>query len=477
MEAHPPFLGRSEELEILQETYRSDRSSLVVVHGRRRIGKSRLVQQFAKDKPFLEFEALEGERTAEQIRHFTTALARQTKDPLLRSASFRSWDEAFTFLAERVLPGHKRKLVLFLDEFQWMAAGRGKLVALIKYFWDNRWKQSNVMLVLCGSISSFMVDRVIRSKALYGRISLEICLRGLPPAEAKLMFRGRRGNEEILKYLMVLGGVPRYLEEIRLDRSFPQNMNRLCFSPEGLLVTEFDKIFHSQFREHRTYLRIVQVLRERALSLSQVAGQLGLPSGGGLKRYLDNLILAEIVDGYRPFGKPDDSRERKYRLVDEYILFYSKYIAPNLKTIRTSTSRKLFERLCGPSLDAWSGLAFERFCVKHATALARAMGFEDEVLDASPYFRKDGEGFQIDLLFQRSDRVVTLCEVKHHDAPIDTKIIPEVERKCRLLPLRRGMTLERALVSVHGPGKSLRDAQYFHHYVTLDDLLQPAARC
>ncbi len=155
----------------------------------------------------------------------------------------------------------------------------------------------------------------------------------------------------------------------------------------------------------------------------------------------------------------------------EYIVFYSKYIAPNLKTIASSSSDRLFERLCVPSITGSMGLAFERFCIKHAFALARIMGFEDEVLCASPYFRKEEESSQIDLLFDRSDHVVTLCEIKYHEGPIETKILTEVERKCRLLPLRRGTTLEKALISVHGPSKALREAEYFHHYVTLDDLL------
>ncbi|MBI4604601.1 MAG: AAA family ATPase, partial [Planctomycetes bacterium] len=193
-----PFLGRAAELALLREKYRSPRSELVVIYGRRRIGKSRLVQHFSRDKPSLQFEGLEGERTPAQVKHFVQTLRRQVQDPLLDAASIQSWDQAFTFLSERVLPRHEEKLVLFLDELPWMAAGRKKLVSLIKYFWDNHWKQRNVLLILCGSISSFMVDQVILSNALYGRASLEICLRGLAPGEAKLLFRRKRSKDEIL---------------------------------------------------------------------------------------------------------------------------------------------------------------------------------------------------------------------------------------------------------------------------------------
>ena len=470
--APPQFFGRAVELELLERAYASARSKLVVLHGRRRIGKSRLVQHFARGRPALLFEALEGERTPEQLEHFIATLRRQSRDPLLDSARFRTWDDAFTFLTERVLAGQRSKLILFFDEFPWMAAGRRKLVSLLKYFWDNHWRDVNILLVVCGSISSFMVDRVVRSRALYGRISLEICLRGLPPREAELMFHGRRSKEEVLRYLLIFGGVPRYLEEIQLNRSFHQNVNRLCFTPEALMVSEFEKIFYSQFREHGTYLRIVKLLRERPLPLGEIARKLRVSSGGGLKRYLTNLVRAEILGEHQSFGKSLRSKDTRYRLEDEYLVFYFKYIAPNLKTIVVAGhTDKLFERLCGPSFTPWLGLAFERFCLKHAQRLAEAMGFANQVLEAGPLFEPGAGGFQVDLLFRRADRVITLCEVKYHDGPVETSIIPQVQRKCGLLPQRRGITVERALISVHGPTAALRDTEYFHHHVTLDHLL------
>jgi len=471
MTSESPFLGRAAELALLEEKYDSPRSELVVIYGRRRIGKSRLVQQFAVNKPSLQFEALEGARTPEQLRHFVRSLKRQVQDPLLESFSSRSWDEAFTFLNERVLPQRKGKQIVFLDEFQWMAAGRGKLVSLIKYFWDNHWKKRSVLLILCGSISSFMVDKVVRSNALYGRISLEICLRGLPPREAKLLFQKKRSKDEVLRYLLIFGGVPRYLEEVDLNKSFEQNLSRLCFSPGGFFVGEFERIFYSQFREHQTYLRIVRLLERGILSLDQISRKLRLPSGGGLKRYLRNLEHAEILGCYQPFGRGSNAKDKKYVVVDEYLAFYFKYIAPNLKAIASGLGKNLLSKIAAGSLKSWLGLAFERFCLKHAGALAEAMGFGDQVLDASPYFQRTDEQFQIDLLYRRSDRVITLCEVKYHEAPVETKIIPEVERKCRLLSVPRGYTLERALISVHGQSPSLADTHYFHHSLTLDHIL------
>ncbi len=470
------FVGRDHELRILEDAYRSPRSELVVIYGRRRIGKSSLVRQFAQGKAAaLNFEGLEGERTPQQIRHFAQELRAQTDDPLLKSAAFATWEHVFSYLTERVTSTRKqrRKQVLFLDELPWMAAGRGRLVSLLKYYWDNHWKYQSVMLILCGSVASFMAKKVIHSKALYGRISVQILLRGLMPGEAAKFFRGRRSQEEVLKYLLVFGGVPKYLEEVRLNRSFAQNMNRLCFSENSPLTKEVERVFYNQFRQPGTYQRIIEILKDRMLPLQEIARKLGMASGGGLRRYLRNLEDAEIIRSYVPFGKGEKSKLRQYSLADEYLHFYFKFIAPNRVTISQSRSQKLFERLTARSLDSWMGFSFERFCVKHATQLAGIMGFEEELLFAAPYFERGDTACQVDLLYKRADRVITVCEVKHHAALISTKIIPELERKLSAVPIPRGYSCEKALVSLRGPDNALRDSGYFDHYVSLPDIMTP----
>ncbi len=418
-------------------------------------------------RPMLRFEGLEGERTQAQLSHFMATLKSQTNDPLLRSARFSSWEDAFTFLTDRAILG-KKKTILFFDEIQWMAAGRTKLLSLIKYFWDLHWKNANVMVILCGSISTYMTQKVVRSRALYGRITAEIGLRGLAPREAAMMFRGRRSLAEVLQYLLIFGGIPHYLEQIQLSRSFNQNVNRLCFTSYGSMTDEFEKIFYSQFREHRTYLRIAALLKERPLSLQQISQKLKMASGGGLKRYLSNLEQADILHVLRPFRKSPTTKEAKYILIDEYLNFYFKFIRPHSQLIKQNDkNRNLFDRISKESLQPWLGFAFERFSLRHALWLADLMGFGEHVLEAAPYFRRDDRRFQIDLLYQRTDKVITLCEIKYRNKQISTAVVPEVDRKCHLLDLPRGYTLERALISVHGPSAALRETEYFHHFVSL----------
>jgi hypothetical protein len=399
-------------------------------------------------------------------------LKKQIDDPILDSTRFANWEQVFTYLTEKVLKRKtKVKKILFLDELPWMAAGRIRLVSLLKYYWDNHWKGKHVMLILCGSVASFMVKKVLHSNALYGRTTIEILLKGFSPEEAACLLGKKRSREETLNYQLVFGGVPKYLEQINPNQSFNQNMNTLCFSPHGIMLKEVERIFYSQFREPRTYLKIINLLKSGIFSLSEISSKTKIPSGGGLKQYLKNLERAEMIRSYVPFDRSGNSKFKKYTLADEFLVFFFKYIEPNLRVIKESSSRRLFETLTQNSFDTWLGFAFERFCLKHAGMLALVMDFADDLLLASPYFKKNDERFQIDLLYKRADHVITVCEIKHQNIKIGTHIIPEMQRKCALLKVPRGYALEKALISLYGPDNSLKDTGYFHHFVTLDDIL------
>ncbi len=468
------FVGREKELNMLEEAYNSKKSELVAIYGRRRIGKSALIKIFSDKKTScIHFEGLEGVKTIGQIEHFKGTLSVETNDSFVNKVQFDSWQEVFLFFTEKFIEKResKKKLIISFDEIQWMAVQNGRFISIIKYFWDKYWKHNNVMLILCGSIASFMINKVLKSKALYGRISLEILLHGLSPGEAVIFFESKRGNEEILKYLMVFGGVPKYFEEIQLNKSFYQNINRLCFLESGLMTTEIERMFYSQFREARTYLKIVRLIKEGLFSLKEIGDKIGVSSGGSLLSYLKNLENADIIQLYIPFNKDLNTKIKKYTLSDEFLRFYFKFIEPNLKIIQSNKSSNLFETICEKQFTIWSGFTFEKFCIKNSFLLAELMGFGEKIISASPYFGKNDSKFQIDLLFLRSDKVITLCEIKYRQSTINTKIIPEVERKLNLLKVPRGYTVEKALISLYGSDQSLKDSEYFHHEVTLDQIL------
>lgn len=471
------FIGRKEEIKSLQSNYNSSKSELVAIYGRRRIGKSKLIQEFIKNKNnTLSFEAIEHETTPGQIQHFTNQLKTQDTNILLDSINFQNWNSVFDYIGT-LLKNRKqknKKIVLVFDEIQWMASGRNKLISLIKYYWDNHWKEHNAMLILCGSIASFMIKQVINSKALYGRITHEMNLKGLNPREAAMFFGTKRSKEEILKYQLLFGGVPKYLEGIDTNLSFEKNINSMCFTYNGVMVNEIEKIFYNQFKDGRKYLQIINALQKNnTMSLKEISNTLKIISGGGVKSYLNNLVKAEIIKENIPFDKSINSKLKRYSLEDEYIHFYFKYILPNIKIIKENRQqRSLFKILTEKSFSIWMGFAFERFCVKNAYFLAEILDFDDKVFYAAPYFSKTGtdNNFQIDLLYKRSDDIITLCEIKNYNKKITTKIIPEIEKKCSLYKIPKGYTYEKMLVSLYGPDEALKDSQYFNYHIKLDDM-------
>ena len=462
------FIGRNLELENLDNLYQNPKANLVVVYGRRRVGKSTLIEKYSKNKPHLIFEGLENASTKDQIKQFTNDLVKQINEPLLRNAKFEDWSGPFDYLTD-YFKNHKKKIIFFMDEFQWLAVNQSKLVSLIKHYWDRHWSKQNVMLILCGSLSSYMIKKVISSKALYGRINWELCLQPMDPKEIYQLLDVKRSQDEVLLYAMILGGIPKYLQEIDPNKSFDQNINRLFFTSNGLFVNEYNRIFYSQFKEHKTYEAIVNEIKNTPLSLDDIAKKIKSTSGGGLKSYLDNLQKAAFISSFVPYNKNLNSKLIRYKLTDEYLRFYLKYVMPNIKLIQSNTSRNLFSQLIKPVWQPWLGYAFENFCLKNAYYLSERMGFADQVLQWGPLFHQGDTKFQVDLVFVRQDNVITVCELKYHAQPIGVEIVSEMERKCALLTLPRGFTLEKALISRFGADPSLKSLGYFHHLICAND--------
>jgi len=260
------FYGRKHELQILKRAIGSSSPELGIVYGRRRVGKSSLLMQAAGRKGDLLFEGLQQASLKSQIEHFLLQLADQTGTP--RSAA-RNWREALDALSFHLRNG--RRYVVF-DEFPWMASGRSELVALVKYYWDNHWKKNpGLTLVLCGSIANFMFRHIVHSKALHNRKTFEIELDPLPAHEAKRFFGRYRSDYEIAKFLMVFGGIPKYLEQIDPARSLSDNLDRLCFQRNAFFLTEFETVFKEQFKVAGTYGEIVKALAEQSQSRESLA--------------------------------------------------------------------------------------------------------------------------------------------------------------------------------------------------------------
>ena len=467
------FIGREPELQLLRRHLRDrSKAQLIVLYGRRRIGKSTLIQQAVKnEKKVLFFEGIERENTRTQIDQFLDDLSRQTGRVRLAAGN---WREVFQGLDELI---RSDRWVLVFDEFPWMGAGRSRIVADLKLYWDRWARNKNLCLFLCGSVASFMTRHVVHSKALHNRKTLEMCLQPLTPRDSGLFIR-RRSIREKAQLYMTLGGIPKYLEQIDPRQSLNQNLNRLCFSASGFFVEEYETLFKEQFRSIKVYETIVESLSREPMGTSELARRTGLRRGGGLQDQINNLERSQFVRAYQPvkLGREHRLRTKMYKLVDPFLLFYFRYIRPNRYIIqRNKKGENLFGSIAGPTLQQYYGYAFERLCEDAMDELLDRLGLRlVDVKVMGPYFqqsRSRGQGLQIDWFIIRRDSVWSLLEFKYGTAAAGTEVIREVEGKINRIGVPSSVTVEPILVSAAGVTAAVKKSGYFNQILGLSDLV------
>ncbi len=450
------FLGRERELESLGLLLQKPIASLVACRGRRRIGKSTLFAEFARRNKtgFIVIEGLgprKGQTNADQLRNFGEQLCAQTIGPRVVPDS---WMEAFRLLSDRI--DDSRKTVVLLDEVSWMGRHEPDFPGFLKNGWDNELKRhDNLILVLCGSVSAWIEKNLLESATFGGRFSRSIVLRELPLDLCVKFWRGREKRiapREIVDVLSVTGGVPRYLEEVDPSLSADENIARMCFSEDGPLFKDFNSIFNDLFGSTTLVkgdmLRLLS--KEGPATCSELADRLGVERGGSLSANLDELCESGFVakdDNINP-STGRKAKEARYRLSDNYVRFYLKYIEPHESEIRSG--RYGFGSMA--ELRGWEsdkGFQFENLVVNHAMALIPHLHLSGQTIrSAAPYFLKgrrgERQGFQIDLLVQ-TPRVSYIVEIKRR-ANIGMEIEREISEKVAAFPKRRNVSIRTALV-------------------------------
>ena len=448
------FVGREDDLVQLTGLWDKRVSSLVTCRGRRRVGKSTLIEEFAKRtaENFIAVEGLaprKGMNDRKQRRNFCARIAEQTGVEMRDAAS---WPLAFDMLNE-ALPDKGRTVVL-LDEISWMGGYDRDFPAYLKTAWDKKLKNHpNLVLVLCGSVSSWIADNILNSTGFVGRNSLDVEVRELPLREAIQVIgptADRMSSTEKFDILSVVGGVPRYLEEIRPSLTVDENMRRMCFLKQGLLFREFDETFNAVFGPEAINRRaVLETLSGGSMTASAIAGKLGVAVNGHLTRTLKELEYAGFVARESNLnaetGKP--ARIDRYRICDNYTRFYLHFIEPNRKAI----SGGLFRFASMEQLKGWEsqlGYQFENLIVNHVGDLFVHLGVDRSlVLSAAPYAQrgtKRGEGCQIDLLVQ-TRRTAFIVEIKRR-REIGPEVMEEVMEKARRLKVSKGVSVRTALV-------------------------------
>ena len=451
------FFGREAILERLATLFEKSTASLVTCRGRRRIGKSTLVKEFARRSRarFIKLEGLRpvpGMTNVDQLRFFATKLASQVG---CEKSVPEDWYSAFARLDAAI--SDRQRTVVLLDEISWMAFDDMTFASVLKNAWDDLFKaHTRLVLVACGSVSSWIRDNIVDNKAFVGRRSLDVVVPELPLSDC-VKFWGTRAKRidprEITDVLSVMGGVPRYLEEVNPRLSAAENIRRLCYMPNSVLRTDFDDMFNDVITRKQKYVaRVLRTFVDGPKSVSEVALAMGVEKCGDITDAIQVLqesgFVAEDCAVNPETGA--EIRERRFRLKDNYSRFYLKYIERNKKVIDADAfSFAALEELEG--IDSVMGLAFENLVVNNYRELIPFLHMDGAlVTSAGPYRRskakgKQGEaGCQVDLLIQ-TRRALCFVEVKRK-REIGREIIDEVDRKVRSIKRPEGVSARTALV-------------------------------
>ncbi len=470
------FIGRENELQLLQSLRRSKKAELGIIYGRRRIGKSTILEKIAIEKGDIYFEAIKGISKPKQIAHFIKQLSKATNKTI---PTCQTWEDAFDQLTILISKGSH---FIIFDEFAWMASEKKELVAILKYYWDQKWKKNpQLKLVLCSSIANFMIKHLVHSEALHNRKTLELHIKPLLANEAKLFFKNKRSDFEIIKFLITFGGVPKYLEQIDPNFSYEQNLDHLCFHQHAFFLNEFETIFKEQFKVINRYELIIESLTFGPKTKEEIEKLIGITSGGGFTTALKQLETAGFIKAEASLKietGTKKSKTKKYRLWDEWLKFYFSYIRKNASIIQMHTGPGLARRILEKSVHSYMGIGFEMLCLKNISSILKALRIDiGSVVEIGPYFkqssRKSGvAGVQIDICILRKGKVLTIIECKYSEHPIEAEVIEEMENKIRKLKIPKSISIEKVLIAACGVTTEVEHRDYFHHILTLDALLQ-----
>lgn len=474
------MIGREQEARELNRLYDSGRSELVAIYGRRRVGKTYLVDEVFSGRITFRHAGLSPtDENAKgllqaQLNHFYNSLDLHGMEPQEKPGN---WLDAFLMLEKflQKIDDGSRQLV-FLDELPWLDSPRSGFLRAFEGFW-NTWgcHRKNLMVVVCGSANSWVLDKLINNHGgLYGRVTHEIKLSAFTLRECEEFYRSKHvpfSRYDIVQSYMIFGGIPYYLGYMDESLSLAQNVDRLFFSRDGVLRNEYDRLFDSVFTNPTAIKAIVRLLysRNAGYTRKEITEKLAVTDGGTLSKHLNALLSSDFVVKYVPFGY--SKRDEHYKLVDPFCLFYLHFVQGQTR----SNERFWQQNVTAQPVVTWRGFAFENVCFNHVSQVKSALGVSGVISSSSAWSKKgdDEEGMQIDLLIQRADNVVNMCEMKFtsEDYSVDKKyyrtLLSRSERVREMVSPKA--SVHSTLITTFG----LKHNEYsgaFSNVVTMDDL-------
>lgn len=474
------IIGRKKEIEELERLYYSDRPEFVAVYGRRRIGKTFLIKQALKDKFTFQHTGVspvdqedEKNRLKTQLESFYYSLLNHGLEGYKQP---KTWMEAFFLLTQLLQKlDNGQRMVIFIDELPWMDTPRSHFLSAFESFW-NGWcsGRDNIMLIVCGSATSWMLSHLSRSKGgLYGRVTDEIKLSPFTLKECEEYFEHENielSRYDIVQSYMVFGGIPYYLSYFCKGYSFEKNTDMILFGDKPRLKDEFNRLFRAIFNNAEDCKKVIRFLvsRNYGFTREEIALATGLPLGGGLSNTLTALAESDFIMRYRPYGK---GTGEYYKVTDNFCLFWLKYVEPNQQD-----ATFINDNFTSDIMKSWRGVAFEQVCWKHILQIKRALEIGGVRTSISAWNIAGSEtktGAQVDMLIIRDDNIVNLCEMKFYssiysiDKGEEAKMLNRVEKLKETLSPKHRVHL--TLITTYGLaiGKHSGKVQ---RIITCDDL-------
>lgn len=407
--------GRNAEIDLLQGLLEKEESEFVAIYGRRRVGKTYLIREVYKKQIVFECNGLHHKSLEQQLENFWLTL-QETTNKLPTALPPQTWLQAFAQLKKYIntLKG-KRKKVIFLDEVPWFETPRAGFLAALDNFWNQYCsKRPDIILVICGSAASWIINKVINDRGgLHNRVTTHVQLMPFNLYEVKAFFEMKNIQltlKDIAQLYMCVGGIPFYLKEVKASKSIPQILDDLFFVPQASLQREFPNLYAALFKNNQLHEQIVEALstKNKGLTRNEIIAYTKFKSGGGLTTLLKELIECGFVKQITPTPQ----KIELYRLVDEYSLFYFKFLK---KKKSKSSWQQITNR---QAYKIWLGIAFENLCLQHTLPIKKALGIQGIVTNGYTWFQKGdthNSGTQIDLVIDRSDNCINLFELKFHN--------------------------------------------------------------
>jgi AAA+ ATPase superfamily predicted ATPase len=472
-----PLVGRQKELDILSKAQSSNRAEMVAVIGRRRVGKTFLIRSFFNNEFDFEITGIQNAPQVEQLKNFKIELEKVGNN-VLPIETPKNWFDAFILLIKHLeSSGNSRQKVVFFDELPWLATNRSGFLRALSYFWNSWADRQNVIVIICGSAASWMIQKVVNHKGgLHNRITRRIFLKPFNLSETEAFLESKNiflDRYQILQIYMAMGGIPHYLDAVEEGLSATQNIDQICFSDSGLLNREFSRLYAALFDNSENHITIIRALstKNQGMTRQELIKNTKFSDGGGLTKVLEELTESGFISKYYPFGKK--KRKLIYRLTDEYSLFYL-----NFMENKTHEEDTVWQKLSQTqTYKTWSGYAFESICLKHIPQIKKALSIAGIYSESASFYQKGEkkmEGAQIDLVIDRNDQVINLFEIKFYNEEftISKEYADKLRKKMSVFRLvtKTKKQLFYMLITTFGLKKNQHSIGLIVNDLTIDDL-------